>query len=70
MRTILEAFMERHEKRITQLPPIRCDEALLAGLNRLAAMDDRKLTDYMRLVLERHVYGHGSMLPADEAAHQ
>lgn len=66
MQTILEIFMERHEKRIAQLPPIRCSDTLEAALMRLATRDDRKLTEYVRLVLERHCFGMAATLPVHE----
>lgn len=66
MKTILDTYMERHEKRITQLPPVRCSETLEAALMRLAARDDRTLSEYLRRVLERHVFGHAGSLPADD----
>jgi predicted HicB family RNase H-like nuclease len=68
MATILEAFMQSHEKRITQLPPVRCTDTLLAALNELAARDERSLSEYVRRVLERHVWGMAATLPADQEA--
>ena len=50
------------EKRTAQLPPIRVTEDVENKLMRLAALDDRKFTDYVRRVLERHVYGHAASL--------
>ncbi len=67
MATILEHYMATHgEKRTTQLPTVRCSEALEAALHRLAAQHDRKLTEYIRLVLERHVFGMAANLTVDE----
>jgi hypothetical protein len=42
----------------SQLPPLRVSERLEQALMRLAARDDRALSDYLRLVLERHAFGH------------
>lgn len=52
------------EKKIELLPQIRVTDTLLAHLNRLAAHDDRSLSDYVRRTLESHVFGHGFILPA------
>ena len=60
--------MQANEKRITQLPPVRCSDTLETALLRLAAQDDRKLTEYIRLVLERHVFGHAGSLRVDDEA--
>lgn len=60
--------MERHEKRITQLPPVRCSDTLESALMRLAARDDRTLSEYVRRVLEKHVFGHAGSLTIDEEA--
>ena len=53
------------EKRIRQLPPLRVDEALELQLLRLASVDDRSLSEYIRLVLERHVFGHARSVSGD-----
>lgn len=37
---------------------------------RLAAADDRSLSEYIRLVLTRHVMGHVATLPHDIGADQ
>ena len=55
------------EKRIRQLPPLRIDEALELHLMRLASADDRSLSEYVRLVLERHVFGHSRSVCGDAA---
>ena len=34
------------------------DEKLFVDLNRLAIHDDRKLSEYVQLVLSRHCYGN------------
>lgn len=54
------------EKCIRQLPPIRVSDTLERALMRLASADDRSLSEYIRLVLTRHVMGHGATLPHDE----
>lgn len=53
------------EKCIRQLPPVRVSETLERALMRLAAADDRSLSEYVRLVLHQHAWGHASSLPAD-----
>lgn len=53
------------EKCTRQLPAIRVGEALESDLMRLAAIDDRALSEYIRLVLERHVYGHARSVRDD-----
>lgn len=51
------------EKCIRQLPPIRISDSLEMALMRMAASDDRSLSEFVRLVLERHAFGHASSLP-------
>lgn len=46
------------EKRTAQLPAVRCRDALEIALMRLAARDERSLSDYINLVLEHHAFGH------------
>lgn len=46
-------------KCIATLPAMRVTERLETALMRLAAADDRALSDYIRRVLERHCFGHG-----------
>lgn len=58
------------EKCIRQLPPVRVSETLERALMRLAAADDRSLSEYIRIVLTRHVMGHVATLPHDDEAHQ
>lgn len=53
------------EKCIAQLPPLRIPESLEHALMRLAAREDRSLSEYLRLVLMRHVHGHAFSLEAD-----
>lgn len=50
------------EKCVRQLPPVRVPESLETALMRLAAQDDRPLSDYIKVVLSRHVFGHGCSL--------
>lgn len=45
------------EKKTEQLK-IWTSESLLLELSKLADQDDRKLSDYVTRILERHVYGH------------
>lgn len=47
------------EKCTRQLPPLRVSETLETALMRLAAAQDRTLSEYIKLVLNRHVFGHG-----------
>jgi hypothetical protein len=56
------------EKCIRNLPPVRVSETLERTLMRLAARDDRSLSEDIRLVPMRHALGHAAMLPADEEA--
>lgn len=50
----------RKEKKTCTLPPIRISEALEVELMRMAMQSDRKYSDFIRLILHRHVYGHGA----------
>jgi hypothetical protein len=52
-----------NEKRIEVLPQVRVTDTLLAHLRRLAESDDRTTSDYIRRVLENHVFGHGYTMP-------
>lgn len=55
------------DKRIASLPVVRVSERLETSLMRLAAAEDRPLSDYIRRVLERHCFGHaGTVDPAAE----
>ena len=55
------------EKCSRQLPAIRITESLETALMRLAARDDRTLSEFIRLVLERHAFGHAaSVVQEDE----
>jgi hypothetical protein len=55
------------EKCIRQLPTIRISETLETVLMRMAARDDRTLSEYVRLVLERHAFGHAGSVLRDES---
>ena len=55
-----------HEKCIRQLPTIRISETLETTLMRMSARDDRSLSEYIRLVLERHAFGHACSLKRDD----
>ena len=56
------------EKCIRQLPTIRITESLETALMRLAARDERVLSDYIRLTLERHAFGHAISVMRDDAS--
>jgi len=47
------------EKCTRQLPPLRVSETLEVALLRLAAAQERTLSEYIKLVLSHHVFGHG-----------
>ena len=53
------------EKCTRQLPPLRVPETLELTLHRLAARDDRSLSEYIKLVLSRHAFGHSSSVDAN-----
>jgi hypothetical protein len=54
------------EKRVRTLPPLRVSEPLETALMRLAASDDRKLSEYVHLVLWRHCFGAAHMVAPAE----
>jgi hypothetical protein len=54
------------EKCIRQLPAIRISDTLETALMRLAARDERSLSEYIRLTLERHAFGHATSLMKDD----
>ena len=54
------------EKCIRQLPPVRVPESLEHALMRLAAYEDRPLSEYVRGVLMKHVFGHAPMVELDD----
>lgn len=53
------------EKCTRQLPPIRIPESLETHLMRMAARDERTLSEYVKLVLGHHVFGHAPSLDCD-----
>ena len=55
-----------NEKCTAQLPPLRISESLEHRLMRLAAKDDRSLSDYVKLILVKHVYGHAASLDPEQ----
>lgn len=56
------------EKCTRQLPPIRVVESLEVVLMRLAAANERSLSDYIKLVLSHHAFGHAHTVgPSDES---
>ena len=54
------------EKCTSSLPSIRVSESLEIALLKLASREDRKPSEYIRRVLERHVFGHVVSLGAEE----
>lgn len=54
------------EKCIRQLPTIRISDSLETALMRLAARDERSLSEYIRLSLERHAFGHAVSVIRDD----
>jgi hypothetical protein len=46
------------EKCTRQLPPVRIPETLEVVLMRLAAGNERTLSEYVKLVLSHHAFGH------------
>ena len=59
------------EKRTHLLPAIRITESLEVVLMRLANIDDRTYSDYVRRILELHAWGHGrSIEDIDEDRNQ
>ena len=46
----------------TEQVKVHMSERLFMDLSRLAARDDRKLSEYIGIVLNLHVYGHSSKL--------
>lgn len=41
-------------------------ERLFVDLNRLAILDDRKLSDFIGLILERHAYGNARRIERED----
>ena len=54
------------EKCTHNLPTLRVSESLAVALMKLAARDERVLSDYLRRVLTNHVFGHGATVQADD----
>ena len=52
------------EKCTRQLPPLRVSETLEMALMRLAATQERTLSEYVKLVLSHHVFGHAQSVDA------
>lgn len=50
------------EKCIRSLPSLRVSEPLETALMRLAAGQERTLSEYVKLVLVHHVFGHGASM--------
>lgn len=50
----------------TEFVKVWMGDKLYVALNRLAAADDRKLSEYVGLVLGRHVFGHDTRQPDEE----
>lgn len=49
----------------TECVKVWMDEKLFIDLNRLAILDDRKLSDFIGVALSRYVYGHGNRKAID-----
>ena len=56
------------EKCTHNLPPIRVGESLANALMRLAAHEDRALSDYVRMVLMHHAFGRAATVPPGKDA--
>lgn len=54
------------DKRVVNLPSVRVSERLETVLMRLAAAEDRPLSDYIRRALERHCFGHADTVAPPE----
>jgi hypothetical protein len=55
------------EKCTRQLPPVRVTEALELVLMRLAAANERSLSEYIKLALSHHAFGHAHTVgPSDD----
>ena len=56
------------EKCTRQLPPVRVPESLEVVLMRLASSNERSLSEYIKLVLAHHAFGHAATVcPVDES---
>lgn len=49
----------------TEAVKVWLSEPLELELRRLADRDDRKLSEYIGMILRRHVYGHGASVLSD-----
>lgn len=49
----------------TEYVKVWLSEPLELELHRLADRDDRKLSDYIGIILRRHVWGHAARTPGD-----
>jgi predicted HicB family RNase H-like nuclease len=56
------------EKCTHSLPPLRVSDSLAKALMTLAANDERSLSDYLRMVLTHHAYGHAGTVPREAGA--
>ena len=55
------------EKCTRQLPPVRVTESLELVLMRLAAANERSLSEYIKLALSHHAFGHAHTVgPSDD----
>lgn len=55
-------------QKATEQLPIRMPEALFLALSRLAAAEDRSMSEYCRMVLSLHAFGHAHRLdPAGDS---
>lgn len=57
--------MSEHDKK-TECVKVWMSERLFVDLNRLAILDDRKLSDFIGLILESKAYGDVRRLHRDE----
>ena len=56
------------EKCTRQLPPVRVPESLEVVLMRLASTQERSLSEYIKLALSHHAFGHACTVgPSDES---
>jgi hypothetical protein len=54
------------EKCIRSLPTIRISDSLEVALMRMAARDGRSLSEYIRLTLDRHAFGHAASVMGED----
>ena len=50
--------MAADDRKNTEKAETRITERMLLDLMREAALQDRKLSDYLRFILRNHLYGH------------